>query len=303
MSVDMNTFADFSTQYAQIFSAGTANVVSEGISAISGPLTALVVLWLIVQGVLVMRGDVSVRSGVTRIIRVSIVVGLLSSLLLFSQYIVSTFQTTLPNWAANSITGGSGVGLTAPQMFDRVWDESMKIAQAANAQLELWDVVDGVELALLQLAIGACLLIAFAVYEIGQIMLGIVIGVGPFVLAGYLFDTTRGIAERWIGKLIGLSLLTLLIAIALEIILQGDENYINAAAATGALDIQTSLAILLQAMLFYALGAVIVVLLPGIAAYIGGGVSFSPASLVSIAYPVARGSSSAARSVSQGWRA
>jgi type IV secretion system protein VirB6 len=303
MPVDMNTFADFSTQYAQIFSTGTANVVSEGISAVSGPLTALIVLWLIVQGVLVMRGDVSVRSGVTRIIRVSIVVGLLSSLALFSQYVVGLFQTTLPNWAANSITGGSGVSLTAPQMFDHVWDESMKIAQAANAQLELWDVVDGVELALLQLSIGACLLIAFAVYEIGQIMLGIVIGTGPFVLVGYLFDTTRGIAERWIGKLIGLSLLTLLIAIALEIILQGDENYIDAAAATGALDIQTSLAILLQAALFYALGAVIVVLLPGIAAYIGGGVSFSPASLVSIAYPVARGSSSAARSVSQGWRA
>jgi type IV secretion system protein VirB6 len=172
----------------------------------------------------------------------------------------------------------------------------MAIAQSADTQLKLWDVVDGVELDLLEVAIGACLLIAFAVYEIGQIMLGVVIGIGPFVLAGYLFDSTRGIAERWLGKLIGLSILTLLIAIALEIILQGDVTYIQAAAATGVLDIQQSLAILMQAALFYALGAVIIVLLPSIAAYIGGGISFSPGQLASVVIPAARGAAAGMRS-------
>jgi type IV secretion system protein VirB6 len=294
--MDFNTFSDFSTQYAQIFSTGTANVVSEGINAVSGPLTALIVLWLIVQGILIMRGDISVQSGVTKIIHVSIVVGLLSSFALFSQYIVDLLQTTLPNWAANAIAGGNGVGITAPRLFDKVWNGSMAIAQTADAQLKLWDVVDGVELDLLEVAIGACLLIAFAVYEIGQIMLGVVIGVGPFVLAGYLFDSTRGIAERWLAKLIGLSILTLLIAIALEIILQGDVTYIQAAAATGALDVQQSLAILMQAALFYALGAVIIVLLPSIAAYIGGGVSFSPGQLAAVVIPAARGAIAATRS-------
>jgi type IV secretion system protein VirB6 len=133
----------------------------------------------------------------------------LSSLSSFSEYIVALFQMVLPNWAAASISEGNGVAVSAPQMFDHVWNASMAIAQSANAQLDLWDVVDGVELDMLELAIGASLLIAFAVYEIGQIMLGVVIGIGPFVLAGYLFDATRGIAERWIGKLVGLSLLGL----------------------------------------------------------------------------------------------
>jgi type IV secretion system protein VirB6 len=296
----MNTFADFATQYAQIFSSGTANIVSEGVSAVSGPLTSVVVLWLIVQGVLIMRGDVSVRSGVTRIIRVSVVVGLLSSLSLFSEYVVTLFQTTLPNWASASIMGGGGVVTSAPQMFDRVWDTSMTIAQSASAQLHLWDVVDGVELDLLELAIGGSLLVAFAVYEIGQIMLGVVIGIGPFVLAGFLFEATRGIAERWIGKMIGLSLLTLLIAIALQIILQGDITYLNTTAGTGALNISQSLAILFQAALFFALGTVIVVLLPSIASYVGGGVSFSPMALATVVAPVTRGTASAMRSFSGG---
>ena len=259
MKVD--TFSDFASQYASIFSAGTANAVSAGLSAISGPLTAVVVIWIIVQGALVMRGDLDARGAITKIVRVVIVVGLLSSFALFSTYIVSLFQTTLPQWAAGAVTGGSPSPTAAPSMFDKVWDQSMAIASAASAKLKLWDVVDGVELDLLEVGIGLCLIIAFAVYEIGQIMLGVVIAVGPFVLAGYLFDATRGIAERWVGKLIGLSLLTLLIAIALQIILQGDVTYIQAAGVTGAADVETSIAILMQATMFYALGAVIIVLL------------------------------------------
>jgi len=288
-------FTDFATQYATIFSTGTANAVSAGLSAISGPLTAVVVLWIIVQGILVMRGDISARSGITKILRVVLVVGLLTSFSLFSTYIVGLFQTTLPNWAAHAITGSSGV-TSAPQMFDKVWDHSMAIAKSADAQLKLWDVVDGVELDLLEVGIGLCLIIAFAVYEIGQIMLGVVIAVGPFVLAGYLFDTTRGIADRWLGKLIGLSILTLLIAIALNIILQGDVSYISTVAGTSALDIETSIAVLMQAALFYALGAVIIVLLPSIAAYIGGGISFHPGQMVTLVMPVARSMRALARS-------
>ena len=286
MKVD--TFSDFASQYASIFSAGTANAVSAGLSAISGPLTAVVVIWIIVQGALVMRGDLDARGAITKIVRVVIVVGLLSSFALFSTYIVSLFQTTLPQWAAGAVTGGSPSPTAAPSMFDKVWDQSMAIASAASAKLKLWDVVDGVELDLLEVGIGLCLIIAFAVYEIGQIMLGVVIAVGPFVLAGYLFDATRGIAERWVGKLIGLSLLTLLIAIVLQIILQGDVTYIQAAGVTGAADVETSIAILMQATMFYALGAVIIVLLPGIAAYIGGGISFHPGQMVAMAMPVAR---------------
>jgi len=284
----VNTFSDFANQYATIFSAGTSNAVSAGLSAVAGPLTAVVVLWIIVQGVLVMRGDVSVRSGITKILRLVLVVGLLTSFGLFSTYVVSLFQTTLPNWAASSIIGASPSGSDLPGMFDKVWDNCMAIAKSADAKLSTWNLSGALELTLLQGAIGLCLIIAFAIYEIGQIMLGVVIALGPFVIAGYLFDATRGVAERWLSKLIGLCLLTLLIAIALRIIVQGDVTYIQAAAATGAADVESAIAILTQATLFFALGALITVLLPGIAAYIGGGVSFHPGQMVAMVMPVAR---------------
>lgn len=39
----------------------------------ASPFTALIVLWVIVQGVLVMRGDLDARRGISRIIRVTLV--------------------------------------------------------------------------------------------------------------------------------------------------------------------------------------------------------------------------------------
>src|SRR5689334_10272558 len=159
MKVD--TFSDFANQYASIFSAGTSNAVSSGLSAIAGPLSAVVVVWIIVQGILVMRGDVSVRSGITKILRVVLVVSLLTSFGLFSSYVIDLFQTSLPNWAAGAITGAGGSGTTTPGMFDKVWNGSMAIAKAADAQLTAWDIADAVELALLEGGIGLCLILAF----------------------------------------------------------------------------------------------------------------------------------------------
>jgi hypothetical protein len=52
--------------------------------------------------------------------------------------------------------------------------------------------------------------------------------------------------------------------------------------------VESAIAILTQATLFFALGALVTVLLPGIAAYIGGGISFHPGQMVTLVMPVAR---------------
>src|ERR1700743_333755 len=145
--MNVDTFSGFATQYASIFSSGTANAVQSGLGAISGPLTAVVVIWIIVQGILVMRGDISARSGVTKILRVVLVVTLLTSFSYFSTYIVDLFQTTLPNWAAGAIPVYS-VASTTRGMSDKVWNGSMAIAKAADAQLTPFDISGAVELAL-----------------------------------------------------------------------------------------------------------------------------------------------------------
>ena len=86
-------FTDFDTFVQTPFSTGMTTTVNAAMSAIQGPLTALVVLWIIITGILVLRGDVGVRTGISRIITVSIVVGLLMSTTLYDEYIVTFFTT------------------------------------------------------------------------------------------------------------------------------------------------------------------------------------------------------------------
>ena len=54
------------------------------------------------------------------------------------------------------------------------------------------------------------------------------VAIGPVLLVGYLFDATKGVTDRWIGKLITYSILTLLINVTLNVVLQGEKLYMRA---------------------------------------------------------------------------
>jgi len=265
------------------FTNGMNGTVNAAMSAIQGPLTALVVLWIIVTGILVMRGDVSVRSGVTRIIRISLVVGILMSTTLYNEYVVSFFTTGLPNWLSTTFLGVTGSQPSAHQ-FDAIWDQANILILEAHKNLNFYNVLYSVELAIVQDFISVPIFITFLIYETAKIMMDIIVCIGPFVLAGYLFDATRGVADRWIGKLIGLTLLTLLVDIVLSIIIDGDKAYFNVSMTSlNGATITDTITIVIQFFTFLTLGSLISVFLPGTASFIGGGVSISPMAMAQAA--------------------
>ena len=65
---NLDPFYVFDQTIQQPFTNGMTATVNAAMSAIQGPLTAIIVLWILLTGILVMRGDVGVRTGVTRII-------------------------------------------------------------------------------------------------------------------------------------------------------------------------------------------------------------------------------------------
>jgi type IV secretion system protein VirB6 len=270
-------FENIATSLNSTFSAGLAGATENGLTAVSAPLMAVVVLWVAVQGILVMRGDIDARGGITRIVRVALVVGLLTSTGLYTTYVASLFQSTLPNWIASSIAGSAGITNTA-QAFDQIWNTTVHEIVTVQSQVDWYDVVDQISLSLIEMVVNILLLMTFTVYEISQIMVGVAIAVGPFVLAGYLFDSTKRISENWLGKLIGLTILTLLVNIVVATVLAGEQLYVrsivnNTASGTGAVPVEVQ--ILFELCMFLGLSAFIVVLLPGIAAVIGGGIGFN----------------------------
>lgn len=286
---DYAPFYTFDQTIQTPFTNGMAATVNAAMSAIQGPLTALVVLWIIVTGILVMRGDVAVRNGITRIISISLVVGILMSATLYNTYIANFFTQGIPDWLATILTGTTGVQPSAHQ-FDVLWDDADILFGTALGNLNFYNVLYSVELGVLQDLIIFPIGLTFLIYELARIITDVIVSIGPFLLAGYLFAATRGIADRWVGKLISLSILTLLIDIVLSIIIQGDTAYFNVSLAemgAGAAVIQ-SVTICIQFLIFLTLGSLITCFLPGIAAFLGGGTSVSPMAIIAAASQAGR---------------
>lgn len=278
------TYAPFFTFDQTIqtpFSNGMSGTVSAAMSAIQGPLTAVIVLWVIVTGILVMRGDVTARTGITRIISVSLVVGILMSATLYNEYVVNFFTVGLPDWIASSLTNSTGAQASAHQ-FDVLWDDANLLFSTALENLNFYNVLDSVELGLLQDIVVFPIGLTFLIYELAKIMMDIMVSIGPFLLAGYLFSATRPIADRWVGKLLTLTILTLLVDIVLSIIIQGGTAYFQTALAaeSAGATLRETITIGIQFVIFITIGSLITVFLPGIAAFLGGGVSVSPFGLV-----------------------
>jgi type IV secretion system protein VirB6 len=131
------------------------------------------------------------------------------------------------------------------------------------------------------------MVVTFAIYEFAIIVTGIMVAIGPVVIVGYLFEATKGVTDRWIGKLITYSLLTLLINITLNIVLTGEKAYmwvILTQQASGAAAVPAEIKVLIELAMFFAMGAFIVVSLPAIAAALGGGLGVSPGAAIMNAF-------------------
>ncbi|NNM55950.1 type IV secretion system protein [Acidocella sp.] len=292
VTLSADPFANWDAFIQQPFTNGVAVTVQSAMSAIQGPLTALVVLWIIITGILVMRGDVGVRTGVVRIISVSIVVGLLMSITLYNEYVVSFFTDGLPNWIGTAL--GNGTATTEPDTFYQIFENTQKVFVQANKGISSLDIGAAVLFAILDALSVIPTIVLFLFYELTKILMDVVVCIGPFVLPGYLFSATKGVADRFVSKLIGLSILVVLIDIMLSIIDGGINTYcsdvvtmITSGQSSGwfgtSEDITATLIMCLQLVIFLFISMLLMTFIPGIASFIGGGISVSPLAMVNAA--------------------
>lgn len=287
-----DAFVGWDSNIQAPFTAGVSTTVASAMSAIQAPLTSAIVLWLIVSGILVMRGEVTVRTGITRVVSASFVVGILMSTALYNEYVVSFFTVGLPNWIDTSLNGGSGT--TGPATFSQILKNTQEIFTMAKKGVSVTDLVPALLFFSLDILSIIPVIILFVIYELAKILIDLVVCIGPFVLPGYLFAATRGVADRFVSKLLGLSLLILIVNIMLSIIDGAITTYcqtILGAVTSGQSEgwfgtvenIGATLLMCLQLVIFLVVSALIMTFIPGIASYIGGGVSVSPLSALNAA--------------------
>lgn len=267
-------YQDFADSVDNAFGSGIQSSIESGLAATTGPLTTLLIIYVIITGWLIMRGDMAARPGIFRIVRAGGVVMALSAAY-FNPYIRDLFLTAIPAWVANSMTPGGQVN-AVPQQLDLVRSATLHIAAAIYQHTDL-ETLDSRLSANIASAVSTALLgFDDLIYVLAHAFTGLALTVFPFVAAAYLFDATKGIVENWIGYMVSLAVLTLLVTIMANVVVKADSTFIRSVANNiGTADVREQVESLWGLIAFYLLMTVLLVGLPGVAFSIGRGVAIN----------------------------
>jgi type IV secretion system protein VirB6 len=233
-----------------------------------------------------MRGDIDTRRGVTKVILVALVYGMVTSSSLYTNYVQTTFETTLPNFIAD-LGGDFGTQRadTIPEQLDLAFDAGEAGFLLVSKAIPPNDELDSLAFEGAQLFFYFCLWTIFGIYDTINILMDVMITLGPLFLIGFLFDATKDIAVRWIGQLLSFSILYLLTSIVATTVVMTILAFMTAtfslAAAGKAIPVVGTAAGQLIGLyeidLFIMTGAALVTALPAIASSLGGGAAMDGA--------------------------
>jgi len=263
--------------YRVAFTTYLSNAVGSIERTVAAPLLACVTLWVIVQGILIMRGDIDVRRGLTKLISVALVVGLVTSADLYQQYVQSLFEDAIPAMVREA---GGNMGLPTqgiPTELDIVFRGGEAAFQKVAASIPPMDELDALAFEGAQFFFFFTLWSIFGIYHVVTILTSVLVTVGPIFILGFLFEATQGMTTRWVGQLISYAILLLLTSIVITVVMTVMVAGMAAVflVTIGAGTTAGQLIGLYELDLFIMTGNALVVALPGIAASIGGGVGAS----------------------------
>lgn len=259
--------------YKKTFEAYLNHIVGSIQAAVVAPLLACVTIWVIVQGVMVMRGDLDARKGLTQLIKVALVVGLVTSSSLYQEYVQDMFHDAIPEMV-RKMGGNFGFPTaTLTLQLDGIFRAGQFVFQSIASHIPQMDELDSLSFDGAQYLFYFTLWGIFGVYHVTGILTSVLVAIGPLILVGFLFESTVGIATRWVGQLVGYALLLLMTSIVASLVVAIIAATVAAMFATALLvdTLAAQLIGLYELDLFILTGNALVVALPGIAMAIGGG--------------------------------
>ncbi|MBY5523492.1 type IV secretion system protein [Rhizobium leguminosarum] len=265
-------FTAIHTVFDQAFTIALNSVLGKIQSALNAPLVACVTLWIIIQGILVMRGEIDTRGGITKIITVSIVISLILGQANYHDFVVSFFEETIPSFV-DQISGSRIPLVDIPHKLDVMFALSQVCFQKIASEIGPMNSQDTLAFEGAQWIFYGALWVTFEIYDACGILTKLLVAIGPLILVGYLFDHTRDMASKWVGQLLSYGLLLLLLNIVATLVIATEVAalavmlvVINSAGTTAAKIIG-----LYELDMFFLAGDALIVALPMIASNIGGG--------------------------------
>ena len=258
----------FTAPLESFISSGSSNIAS----AIAGPLSLAVTLYVIITGVLMMLGkiDTPIREIALRVIKLGIIIALIKESGTYQQFVTDIFFEALPNEISSALSTGSAIsGSSLDGLMTQIQVTATTIMESAG-----WDftiVTYGMAALVLVIIALITLAISFVVTLYAKIGLTLVLALGPIFIACALFDSTRRMTEAWFAQVINYVVLQVLV-LALGSLLVDilDSQISSAGSVTDVLKIPLSLG-----ATFVAAGYILYQLPQLAASLAGGGMSLA----------------------------
>ncbi len=296
---DFHFYEDTFTNLNSALTTYVGDVAGNIIGSISGVAYSMLMIYMMLWGWSTLRGMISepITDGVTRIIRLSVIVGIALNLGRYNTYL-SNFLWNTPDALAAIVASGYSDSTSNVQYLDglmsKMYDLGDAFWQKANASgglipdLGLMAVGIGIWIAgVAATAYGAFLL------ALSKMALAIILGIGPLFVLLLIFEGTKRFFEAWMGQALNYVFLVVLTAGAIKLILTILNTYLTAAGAGVAADPTIDGA--LPALVLCVIAALVMMQLPSIASALGGGVAISTLGAAGWAYGKTTGAVSAMR--------
>jgi type IV secretion system protein VirB6 len=278
-------------------------IISNGLAWARPQVRAAATLFILISGWLVLTGrmDKSVLAG--RVLRIMAVAALLTSAGTFNTYVRDLFLEEIPSTVGAALTGGTTYAPAA--QFDALWSATQRMAATMLAEATGYTQFGERLIIRLLMAISfVALVVIFLIWVIVRVVMGMVIALGPFLIGLYLFDATRSYVERWVGKLVSLTLVQVCVSVMLQMLMAGFNNYVRMAQSNPGGSLDEKIGALLQVGAWYWCGLLLIKALAIVAYSIGGGLatSFAPMTQSAAATGFGRAGSLAGRGLVSGYR-
>lgn len=278
------------------------DVAGNVIGAISGVAYSMLMIYMMLWGWTMLRGMISepITDGITRIVRLAVIVGIALNVGRYSTYI-STFLWNSPEAMAGIVANGYSNPESNIQFLDglmsRLFDLGSAYYKSAFASLAPFPDLGKLITAFL-IWVAAVVATAYAAFllALSKMALAILLGIGPIFVLLLIFEGTKRFFEAWLGQALNYVFLVILTAGAIKLMMTIIVKYLDVA-ASGAMA-SPSLEKALPAIVMCLISALVMMQLPSIASSLGGGVAISTLGAAGWTFGAAKSAMSAMRPTS-----
>ena len=295
----MNSFAIFQVLFDQLetpFLAGISALVASFSNYARAPIQAALILYIAITGYFMLTGHgTSLNTTMERILKLCLVAWFATDATAYTSWVQNFFLTQLPADLAQAVVQGNGGRVaTNAAAFDIVWKQAWQAGLVVWQRLSVTDIGEEAVVIAFWLAAILSVGIAFAIWLMSQIVLGLFIIVGPLMIGLALFGATKSVFSRWIGALLSSMLLQVGILILLSLTIRTTAGLVVQILTYHGTNAYEQIGLLLNGIIVFLLCGILAFQMPSWASSLAGGMSFHGGALAYIMLTQMRGASSLA---------